>query len=203
MRAVIIANGKITDFDKIKTYIKSDDFIICADGGCDYAEKLGVKPDILIGDMDSVKNKSVDTEKMVFPEKKDLTDGEIVLEYAIRRNFDEIVLLGFTGGRADHLLTNIMLLAKYPDKRITVVDEYSEIIFAKSENTVCAAPGSIISIIPINGDLAGVSTEGLYYPLDNETLYFGEGRGVSNVMLSDECRIYVKSGKGLIIKSTD
>lgn len=203
MRAVIVANGKITDFDKIKKHIKSGDRIICADGGYDYAEKLGVIPDIVIGDMDSLGNVNNETEKIIFPTKKDFTDGEIVLEYASENNFDEIILLGFTGGRADHMLTNIMMLSRYSDKNIKIIDEYSEIILAKKENIIFGEKGALISIIPVNGDLCGVFTEGLEYPLCGETLYFGEGRGVSNVMLSDKCRIKIQSGCGLIIKSTD
>lgn len=203
MRAVIIANGKITDFEKIKKYIKKDDYIICADGGYNYAESLDVTPDIIIGDMDSVKSKDIQTERIVFPVRKNLTDSEIVIDYAEEKGFDELLLLGFTGGRADHLLTNIMLLVSRPDINMMIVDEYSEIVPAKKENIIYGSKGSLVSIIPINGDLKGVTTENLEYPLDNETLFFGQGRGVSNVMLSDMCRIKIESGTGLIIKSTD
>ena len=203
MRAVIIANGKITDFEKINKLIRDDDYIICADGGYDYAEKLGAVPNIIIGDMDSVKSEDLQLDKIVFPAKKDLTDSEIVLEYAAEKGFDELLLLGFTGGRADHMLTNIMLLTKYPHIDITIADEYSEIFLAKNENVIKGIKGTIISVIPINGDLKGVTTKELEYPLFDEDLYFGTGRGVSNVMLSDECVIKIKSGTGLIIKSTD
>lgn len=201
MRATIVANGIITDFEKIRKYIKHDDYIICADGGYDYAEKLKIKPDIVIGDMDSVKSNTLQTEKMVYPEKKDLTDSEIVLDYAIKKGFDELVLLGFTGGRSDHMLTNLMLLSKYPNTNIKIADEYSEIFLAKKTNVICAEKGTTISIIPIGGNLIGVTTDGLEYPLNKEDLYFGEGRGVSNVMLSDKCEICIESGLGLIIIS--
>lgn len=203
MRALIIANGKITDFEKIKKYIKKDDYVICADGGYDYAKKLGVCPNVIIGDMDSISSDDVKEKKLVFPKKKDLTDSELVVGYAVENGFDELLLVGFTGGRADHMLTNIMLLTKHADVDIKIIDEYSEISLAKEENVIYGECGGLISIIPINGDLCGVSTEGLEYPLKDETLYFGEGRGVSNVMLSDKCKITIKSGRGLIIKSTD
>lgn len=203
MRAVIIANGKIENIDKIKRHIKDGDYIICADGGYDYAVKMGIVPDIIIGDMDSVKTKTADIEKIVFPVKKDFTDSEIVLEYAAEKGFDELLLLGFTGKRTDHMLTNILLLTHYPNMNITILDEYSEIILSKSENVIYGEAGTLVSIIPINGDLCGVTTDGLEYPLADETLKFGCGRGVSNVMLSDKCVIKIKSGFGIIIKSTD
>ena len=203
MRAVIIANGKVFDYEKIKKYIKKDDYIICADGGYDHAIKLGVTPDVLIGDMDSVKSKGLQVEKIVYPKRKDWTDSEIVIDYARGKGFDELVLLGFTGGRTDHMLTNIFMLARNADIDMLIADENSEIKLAKKDNIVFGKKGDIVSIIPINGNLENVSTENLEYPLNTETLYFGEGRGVSNVMTSDKCRITIGAGQGLIIKSVD
>ena len=203
MRAVIIANGKVFDYEKIKKYIKKGDYIICADGGYDHAIKLGVTPDVLIGDMDFVKSKDLQVEKIVYPKRKDWTDSEIVIDYARGKGFDELVLLGFTGGRADHMLTNIFMLARNADIDMLIADENSEIKLAKKDNIVFGKKGDIVSIIPINGNLENVSTENLEYPLNTETLYFGEGRGVSNVMTSDKCRITIGAGQGLIIKSVD
>ena len=203
MRAVIIANGKVFDYEKIKKYIKKGDYIICADGGYDHAIKLGVTPDVLIGDMDSVKSKDLQVEKIVYPKRKDWTDSEIVIDYARGKGFDELVLLGFTGGRADHMLTNIFMLVCNADIDMLIADENSEIKLAKKDNIVFGKKGDIVSIIPINGNLENVSTENLEYPLNTETLYFGEGRGVSNVMTSDKCRITIGAGQGLIIKSVD
>lgn len=201
MRAVIIANGRINDYEKIKAYLRKDDRIICADGGYEHALKLGAEADVLLGDMDSVKSDTVSVKKIVYPKRKDFTDSELVVDYAVGEGFKELLLLGFTGGRADHMLTNIAMLVRYPEIDIMIADENSEIILGKKVNRITGKKGDIVSIIPINGDLTGVTTDRLEYPLNGETLYFGYGRGVSNVMCGEECTVIFGSGTGLIIKS--
>lgn len=203
MRAVLIANGSISDYESIKKYIEDDAVIICADGGYDHAEKLGIEPDILIGDMDSIKSRGIATEKIVYPKRKDFTDSELVLEYAAENGFDSLVLIGFIGTRLDHTVTNLELLCKYESINAVMVDEHNEIRRLKKENVISGKKGDIVSVIPLGGDISDITTEGLEYPLDGETLFFGTGRGVSNVMTGEKCVVKVGSGRGLIIKSRD
>lgn len=205
MRAVIIGNGIIENYDKIKQRLRADDYVICADGGYNHAKKLGIKPAVVVGDMDSIGDNDYDGEIINLPIRKDFTDSEVCIKYILLKHFEEVMMLGFTGKRQDHSITNMLLLKQFADVETNayIVDEYNEIRFTSNENNIYGKKGDIVSIIPITGDLVGVTTQGLDYPLDNETLAFGESRGVSNIMKSDKCKITITSGQGLIIKASD
>ena len=203
MVALIIGNGDVSD--EIITELPENPYVICADGGVRHVKKLGLKPDIIIGDMDSAEIESVETATIRYPVRKDFTDGEITVDYALEKGFDDIIMIGFTGTRLDHTLTNIFLLEKISKakKRGVIVDKHNKIYYAERENVISGSKGEIISIIPVSGDVLGITTEGLDYPLRDEKLEFGKSRGVSNVMTDDVCRITIKSGKALIMKTKD
>lgn len=206
MRAVIIGNGNIEDYNYISGKLRKNDYIVCADGGYRHAKAMGIKPAVLIGDMDSLlPDENIDTETINLPVRKDFTDSEVCVKYVLLKDFEDILMLGFMGTRQDHTLTNLMLLKQFADngKKAHLLDEHNEIYYTAKENIIYGKKGDIISIIPFSGDLTGVSTSGLDYPLNNETLFFGESRGVSNVMISNKCVITVQSGFGLIIKAHD
>lgn len=206
MRAVIIGNGDIKDYEYISAKLRKSDYIICADGGYRHAKAMEIKPAVLIGDMDSINSdEKFDGDIINLPVRKDFTDSEVCVKYVLLKDFDDILMLGFTGTRQDHTITNLMLLKQIADngKKAHIVDEHNEIYYTAQENIIYGKKGDIVSIIPFSGDLVGVSTSGLDYPLDNETLFFGESRGVSNVMTSNKCQITIQSGFGLIIKSRD
>lgn len=198
MRAVIIGSGHIGDCDYIKSKIAPGDYIICADGGYDHAVRLGLAPDIMIGDFDSVSELPKETEKIKYPARKDFTDGEIAVKYAAENGFDEVLLLGMTGDRADHTITDILLLTQC--RSGCLIDDNNEIYLLRDIVEVSGKAGDTLSIVPVGGDVKGITTQNLEYPLNDETLYFGESRGVSNVMTADRCVIRAKSGIGLIIK---
>lgn len=205
MRAVIIGNGEIKDYDFIAGKLRKGDYIICADGGYRHAVKLGIKPDVLIGDMDSIGDESYDGEIINLPVRKDFTDSEVCVKYVLLKDFDEILMLGFIGTRLDHTITNLMLLKQIAEsgKKGKIIDEHNEIYFALEENIIYGKKGDLLSLIPFGGDLNGITVSGLDYPLENETLIFGESRGVSNVMTSGKCTVNIGGGSGLIIKSRD
>ncbi len=195
MRAVIIGNGEIRDYTYIKSLIKPDDFVICADGGLRHAKMLGISPDIAVGDFDSYE-KSENIESIVYPSHKNLTDGEIAVDYAIENGYSDILMLAMTGTRLDHTFTNIFQLAKKGN--ITLIDDDNEVYFIKDKLILNGKKGKTISIIPVFSDLVGVTATGVYYPLDNDTLLFGEGRGNSNIITDDICTVSVKDGMGII-----
>ena len=205
MRAVIIGNGEIKDYDFIAGKLRKGDYIICADGGYRHAVKLGIKPNVLIGDMDSIGDESYDGEIINLPVRKDFTDSEVCVKYVLLKDFDEILMLGFIGTRLDHTITNLMLLKQIAEsgKKGKIIDEHNEIYFALEENIIYGKKGDLLSLIPFGGDLNGITASGLDYPLENETLIFGESRGVSNVMTSGKCTVNIGGGSGLIIKSRD
>lgn len=205
MRAVILGGGKADNIGFYRSLILDDDYIICADGGYDFAMMLGVKPDIVIGDLDSVKCDDISAEVIKYPTKKDATDGEIAVDYAVEKGFSDILMLGFIGSRMDHTMTNISLLQKIKDSGFdgVIIDYNNEIHFTDSSVTIKGKIGDLVSIIPVTQSVCGVVTQNLEYPLFGETLYYGESRGVSNVMLAEVCSVSVESGSALVIKSRD
>lgn len=198
MRAVIIGNGDIKDYQYIKSKINGDDFIICADGGYNHAEKMGIVPDVLIGDFDSAKNFEKVKDRIEYPKRKDFTDGELAVMYAIDNGYENIVLIAMTGNRFDHSIADILLLEKC--KNGVLIDDNNEIYLLKDKLSLNGKKGQTLSIIPIKDNAVGITTDGLEYPLNDETLYFGSSRGISNVMLADKCDITIKSGMALVIK---
>lgn len=121
--AVILCSGSIMDYNRCTMYLRDNPYIICADGGADHMLEFyrisGVLPDILLGDFDSVSKDAYEfflskgVNKLKYPEKKDMTDSHIAVEYAINLGFEYIRLLGATGTRLDHSLGNIMMMKKY------------------------------------------------------------------------------------------
>lgn len=197
MRAVIIGNGTVLDYELIRSMIKEDDFVICADGGYNHAKKTGIVPDLVIGDFDSSVKPENDIAKFVYPVRKDFTDGELCVKYACEHGFEEIVMLGMTGNRMDHTLTDMLLLAQC--KKGCIIDDNNEIYLLRDKFVIENKKGMTLSIIPVNGDLCGLYARGLEYPLNGDTLYFGESRGNSNIITEDYCEITARSGMGFII----
>lgn len=205
MRAVIFGGGNADSVDFYHEVLKKDDYIICADSGYDLALFSGAVPDVVIGDFDSVRGSIDGVKKEEYPKRKDMTDGQLAVEYALERDFDEIVLLGFTGCRMDHTLTNISFLDKInrAHKKGVLMDAHNEIYIVSDKIRISGKKNDLISILPVSAAAEGITTKNLEYPLDNESLYYNESRGVSNVMTDDWCEITVKIGKALVIKSRD
>ena len=199
MRAVIFGNGTIEDYDYIRSLVHDDDFIICADGGANHLKRLGLTADVLIGDFDSIDpNIKKGAAKVIeYPAKKNFTDGELCVNYAVENGFKDILLLGMSGTRLDHTINNILLLFRCENG--CLINEYSEIYALRDNIKIANKKGKTLSVIPLYGDLEGMITSGLEYPLNNETLYFGEARGNSNVIASDNAEITVKKGRGIVV----
>lgn len=199
MRIIIVANGIVNSQFSIGEY----DLVIAANGGLLNCLELDIKPDIVIGDMDSIEshileNLKKDSVQIVrHSPKKDFTDLELALLHARELKADEVVLVAALGARWDQTLANLLLPANYPEMNITIMDNSLEIyyLFTNGVLNLVGIPGDIVSLIPINGDVSGSSTLGLEYPLDNETLKFGSSRGVSNVLVDTTARISIQSGK--------
>lgn len=198
MRAVIIGNGNIRDYEYIKGKIRGTDFIICADGGYNHALKMGITPDVLLGDFDSASGFEAMADRIEYPRRKDFTDGELAVMYAVGHGYDSVALIAMTGDRLDHTMADILLLDKC--KNGVVIDDNNEIYLLRDRLEIEGKKGQTLSIIPINGNAQGITTSGLEYPLCDETLYFASSRGISNVMLDSKCEITIKNGMALVIK---
>ena len=204
MKAVIVANGFPTDPAGDRRHMEQGDLVIAADGGADYCRKLGIKPEVIIGDMDSidrdpaVAKPSGDTEIIRHPARKDATDLELAIRLAIERGARSLVILGALGGRWDMSIGNLFLLA-IPELKsipVKVIDGNQEIVLltGKDKAVFHGKPGDTLSLLPAGKNAEGITLEGLEYPLVRGTLPYGSSRGISNVFQSDKATVSLESG---------
>ena len=193
-RAVIFANGNLSDLSQAKNIITNEDCLIAADGGVKHVLKLGLVPQVVIGDFDSTpKNifkkigrtrRSAPTKIIKYPRKKDKTDFELAIDFVLERKFQAIIIFGIFGDRIDHFLANIFLLAKIQTEnksiKVKIIEGKKEIYILNKEIIINGQIGDEVSIIPVSEKLYGIITDGLEYRLNNETLLFGSTRGISN-----------------------
>jgi len=201
MRAVIVCGGNVGAY--ISEYLKEDDYIICADSGYDHARMLGISPDIVIGDMDSVKTQYNEEKTLIYPTRKDFTDSELALDYAIGKGYKNIIMFGMIGTRMDHTYANLSLLLKCRGIDAVIIDNNNHIRMVFDKIIINGKCGDTVSILPFSGDVTGVTTTGLEYSLNDSTLKIGTSLGVSNVMTADVCIVSVKEGVALVIRSND
>ncbi len=200
-KAVVICAGSIENYEYIKSFINKDDFVICADGGVSHAKKMGVVPNLTVGDFDSYNGKLTGEVRRFKPEK-DFTDSDIAVKAAIEKGYDEILLLGASGTRLDHTLANIGLL-KYiceHGAKGTLIDENNIISVINSDTVVTREEGWHLSLIPI-GRVEGLTLEDLKYTLEDYTLDFSQSLAVSNEFTDKDAIIKIKKGSLIVIKS--
>jgi thiamine pyrophosphokinase len=209
LRAVIFANGVLKGHQSVVELLQPDDLIIAADGGAKHCEKLDIKPKVLIGDLDSISKQGLahwrkaGTEIIQHDPDKDETDLELALLYAKENSVQEVLILGGLGGRWDQTFANLLLPAyeKMSGLSITFWVRGVWLYLVDGEKIILGCSGQTISLIPIGGDVEGVSTQGLKWSLDGETLYLGATRGVSNVIVADQAVVSVRQGLLLCVIS--
>jgi len=202
MRAFIFANGEFCPKDAALT-MQIDDLIIAADGGSQHCIALDLRPDLLIGDLDSIDEKVLNdwrtdgVEIISYSQDKDQTDLELALLYAQEQGVSEIFVYGAAGGRLDMTIGNLTLLA-HPDLTlpITLICGVEEVrVLRQGESlTLNGIPGGTVSLIPLQPGPSTVTTEGLKYPLTSDALIFGYTRGISNRLVKEKARIKLESG---------
>lgn len=206
-RAIIFYNGDLTDLSRAKHYVKKSDYIICADGGTEHALKLGLLPNVIIGDLDSlpkITHKLLATKKIewiTYQKEKDETDSELALQHAIEKGFTSLIIFGMFGARLDHMLTNLFALSYLDHKGIsaTFIEGKQKINVIHDNIQLQGKPGDLISLIPLKGDVKEVTTTNLQYPLNHENLFFGYSRGISNVMTQKNATVTINDGLLLVI----
>lgn len=208
-RILIFANGDLPDLEKARALLRPDDFILCADGGTRHALALDVKPNLILGDMDSIEKDHIHqlqqtgVEIELFPPDKDETDLELAIHKALELNPEKILIVAALGGRLDQTLANLALLASslHASRNVRLDDGVEEILFCRDQVQIEGRRGDIASLIPWGEPVHGVQTENLKWRLENETLYPDKTRGISNEMLSDSATIKIASGLLLVIHS--
>lgn len=211
MKCIVICNGNSISEELLEEYRDKNTFLICADGGADKLRELKTVPDILIGDFDSISEETMNlyrkngVEILNFPPEKDYTDSELAVETAVNRGFKEIVILGGIGSRMDHTFANIQLLKKIYDcgcKGI-IADENNRIQLI-SDNISLENPGGYrVTLLPLTPSVEGITTKGLYYPLENFTMVQGSTRGVSNEFIGEKASVNITGGLLLVFLSRD
>jgi thiamine pyrophosphokinase len=204
LKAVVFANGILSDPQKSLSYIRPDDILIAADGGATHCHALGLTPDVVIGDFDSLEPGQLESLKaggaeiIRHPARKDFTDLELALEYAKNIGATQILVMAALGNRWDQTLANLLLPAAkgFSSVDIRLIDGPQEILLVKTGQKVVihGRAGDVFSLIPLYGDARGITTKGLEYPLENGTLLFGSTRGISNVLVGDTAEIFLQEG---------
>ena len=206
-RIVIFANGELPDLDKARLLLRNDDYLICADGGTRHALALGIRPHLIIGDMDSAEKDQLqafqrsDVLLELFSHDKNETDLELAINRAIDLSPRQIIIVAALGGRLDQTLANITLLTniRLTNFDIKLDDGVEEIFVCRDQAEVHGRGGDLVSLIPWQGAVTGVKTTNLKWPLDHETLYPDKTRGISNEMLGESASVSIRSGVLLIV----
>ncbi|MCR5742574.1 MAG: thiamine diphosphokinase [Lachnospiraceae bacterium] len=218
MDKAIIISGGVAEDEVVRSVLRrlaSDDtMVICADAGLNVCDRVGVIPDIILGDFDSVDSEVLDKYRLYaktqfynYPAKKDFTDTELACDVAINEGAKQIVLLGATGRRMDHTLGVIYLLEQLENKGVTayIVDQNNVIR--------CLLPdrydlhefeyGKYVSFIPLSDAVEGINIKGVAYEVENARFLRTTTLGISNEITEEEAFIDFKSGTLLMIKSQD
>lgn len=202
-RCVIVGGADINNYEYIKSCLRNDDFIVFCDSGLKRLESLQVKPGLIVGDFDSHDNPHLDVETIVLPCEKDDTDTVFAVKEAIKRGFDDFLLIGVVGARLDHTLGNVSILL-YLDalgKKGTIIDDYSEMEIVSNEPAYICDQYTFFSLLNISGIAKGITIENAKYLLDNAEITCEYQFGVSNEVLRGKvAKITVKEGKLLLIK---
>jgi thiamine pyrophosphokinase len=206
-RVVVVANGQFSHEQRLLAVIDAAEYVIAADGGANWLDAHGRTPRQIVGDMDSVDPellRQLEASGCLVtrhPAHKDETDAELALAAAAALQPREIVLLGALGGRIDHALGNLSLLAMTDMRGLAVhmYDGLSTLWLVSDASEIRGAPGDLVSLIPWGGDACGIRTKGLAYPLSDETLHFGPSRGISNVLLGERGHVRLTSGQLLVV----
>lgn len=187
--------------------VQEHDLIVCVDRGLEHCLQLGLHPDRLIGDLDSAPESLLQDERVasvrrhVFPSKKAASDLELALTILSEESINEVILLGVSGGRTDHMLFNWQLvrLRRWPFS-IQFIDDTTHTYVLEGAQSVAtvSTPGSFLSLLAMER-CTGVGTEGLQYPLADAVIETGSTLGLSNVVESEQVRVEISSGTLLVM----
>ena len=210
MKAVVVADGEpdARDADRLV----DADLIVAADGGARWLDAMGIRPHLLVGDLDSVDAHVI--ERLAadgvaierHPADKDASDAELALDRALASGADEVAVLGALGGeRLDHELANLLLLAdpsrRVRDLRVVRGGTVVRALQGGERLSLRGAIGDLVSLLPIGGEAEGVRTAGLRFPLDGESLRLGPSRGLSNVITDQPASVSLERGTLLVVET--
>jgi thiamine pyrophosphokinase len=208
--AIVLAGGDAVE-PALRWRLADDAVVIAADSGLHQAEPLGLHVDYVVGDLDSASADAVERARAAgaivdrHPAEKDATDLELAFDVARDRGVQAITVVGGAGGRLDHFLANVSVLAsiRFAD---LVVDAYVGAAYVvvlqggRPPLRITGRAGSLVTLLPVGGDASGITTTGLQYPLHGATLRPGTSRGVSNVLVGETASVGLEHGTMLMVQ---
>lgn len=203
-KCLIISGAPEQDIDYYKHYINGR-YIISADSGYQKCVKLNIEPDLIIGDFDSSKKPETSIETIVLPIRKDDTDTFFAVKEAIKRNFDDIIILGAIGNRFDHTYCNVLALDYCFDRKVkaVLINKHNKIEIIDKSYSFNKDNYSSFSLYALFESCVGLTSRGTQYDLTDYTLTPDCPLAQSNSFKDDKVTINYKSGKLLLILSND
>ena len=202
-RCVIAGAADIADYERIRGKLRKDDFFIYCDGGLKHMAGLERTPGLIVGDFDSAQDPHLDVETIVLPCEKDDTDTVYAVKEAVKRGYEEFLLIGVCGGRLDHTLGNVSILL-YLDsigKKAAILDDHSEMELISGQTVRVEDRYLYFSLLNISGCAEGITIRNAKYPLEEGTIHSEYQYGISNEVLPGKtAEISVKKGNLLLIK---
>jgi len=206
-RALVVADGDV----RLRPSDSDGRLVIAADGGLLKAKAAGIRPDVVVGDFDSVPAGAVESAEadgmqvLRYPTSKDESDTELAVREAISRGATDVEIAGALGGqRIDHTLANLLLLASPDlDASLAIVDGPVTVRVIGQRGAerleIDGGPGDLVSLLPLSEQVVGVTTGGLAYPLSAATLRQGPTLGLSNELVGTRARVAVERGRLAIV----
>jgi len=202
-RCVIVGGASIRDYAFIRTRLRPDDYVVYCDSGLKHLEALRAEPGLIVGDFDSHADPRLDVETIVLPCVKDDTDTVFAVKEAVKRGFEDFLLIGVVGARLDHTLGNVSILLYLESigKKGCIIDDYSEMEIVSDKPVAIGKEYPFFSLLNISGCAKGISIHGAKYPLDQAEIPSEYQYGISNEVLPGEtARVTVQNGRLLLIK---
>ena len=204
MRCVIVGGAKIRDYERARSYLRGDDYVIYCDSGLSHMEGLGAKPSLIVGDFDSYDDPHLDVETITLPVAKDDTDTVYAMREGMKRGCKEFLLLGVIGSRLDHTLVNAYILTSLENRGChgIIIDDHSEIETVSSMAEVDDSY-PFFSLVAMEGDARGVTIRNAKFEIEDAVIGPDYQYATSNEPLPGKtAEITVKDGRLLLIKIT-
>lgn len=215
LKAVLVAGGPEADLASIEEFVKESVCWIGIDRGTLYLLNRGIKPEVAFGDFDSVAEsewQQIQQEvKHIreFPSVKNETDLELALQWVLKQQPEEVIILGATGGRLDHFFGTVSLLMNSfiisSKAKIEIVDQVNRLsVYRPGEHAILRDERyKYVSFFSLSERVTGFSLKGFKYPLDNHTIESGSTLYVSNELVGESGTFSFAKGILMVIRSTD
>lgn len=211
MKVLIVSNGSIGDPEALCAKLPPVDYVISSDGGTRHLNDLGLMPDLILGDFDSVDPdllKTYEAQGVLlkrYPMDKDRTDTHIAVDTAAEMGAKEVILTGVLGTRFDHSYANVLLLVRLARRNIrgVIIDNHNTIYVSDTHISIQGTPGGYLSLLPLTTDTVISAASGLQYPLENAPLPLNNPLGVSNVLIEPKAEVSITSGWLMAVLAQD